>query len=622
MAGSWLGEFRASRPLKSDNDRVLIPSVYSSPRGTFISGVGQYSNPYRGTWIAPPDPAMRWDNHGYLSQASDELPVMRQRPMNGRHGFVLHDACWRLLQKALEPNNTPLERLLVVCRSLPFPLRGFGVCWGHGYGGLAYFDSRDHYPWEDRLVEQYDSPDICHYARENPYDVPEIPGLLMARSQEPLHLILKTQEDCFSTLPWEILEAIAINLPTGDALNLRQASKTFLPVLTSQTFWASRFEAGHDRDFIFEKRNNKESRDWITLYRMTNHARLPPGLKNRRRVWELIRAIINLLRLRLDDALESSRMHLGADGLRWSEVAGDVKQETGSGYCEGFNEGCRLFRKQCASIPSELSRIAFSITGASNAEYVTGMRFIASNDVDIRLGYIAEGNELFLEVTAVRGFVLAIGPRGIRALQVIGGNGCASKWFGCPRDSPVTERLVGFESISALEVGIDGYKIVSLATARLNLPHVPRPAEQGPSLRTTALWYPTVPSPDLYLNDVSFTGESPSAAGYRPLFWTRFGGPDGIYLRSLTEVCVTRLGGLCGIEFHYDTDDIPMEMRKLGRRNFTDSSHVTRFPIDGPGGELIQTVDVSIERAAGEGEYSFYRHGKLRSFKASNVTSN
>jgi hypothetical protein len=77
---------------------------------------------------------------------------------------------------------------------------------------------------------------------------------------------------------------------------------------------------------------------------------------------------------------------------------------------------------------------------------------------------------------------------------------------------------------------------------------------------------------------------------------------------------------LCGIEFHYNTGDIPMEMRKLGRRDFTDFSHVERFPINGPGGELIQTIDVSIERAsieqaARKGVYNFYKHGKLSSFK-------
>ncbi|KAH0544334.1 hypothetical protein FGG08_001475 [Glutinoglossum americanum] len=606
-ASSWLGEFRA---------------IYSSPKGTFISGVGQYDDPNSGTWIAPSDPAMRWDDQDYLFQASDELPVMRQLPENGRHGFVLHDACWRLLQNALEPNNIPFERLIGVCRSLPFPLRGIGVCWGHDYGGLTFFDDQDHYPWEDRLVERCGSSETLQYAKEDPYDIPEIPGLLMMRSQKPPHLVSNTQgRDCFSVLPWEILEAIAISLPTGDALNLRRASKAFLPILTSQTFWASRFEAQHDRDFIFEKRNNRESRDWITLYRITNRAHSPPGLKNRRRVWGLIRALINSLRLRLDDALESSRINLSADGLRWSEIAGDVKPEAASGHCEAFNEGCRLFRKQCAPMPSDLSRIAFSIAVAGNVEYVAGMRFMTDNDVDIRLGYMAEGNELFLEVTVVRGFVLAMGLRGIGALRVISGDGCVSKWFGCPKDLPVTERLAGFESISALEVGVDGYKMVSLAIAELDLSHVPRPLAQGPSLRATALWYPTVPGPDLCLNDESFTGESPSAAGYQPLFWTRFGGPGGIYLRSLTEVCVDRLGGLCGIEFHYNTEDIPTETRKLGRRNFTDFSRVTRFPIDGPGGEIIQTINVSIKRVAGERVFSFYKHGKLSSFKVSNVTS-
>jgi hypothetical protein len=459
------------------------------------------------------------------------------------------------------------------------------------------------------------------------------------RSQTPPYLVSISQGggDCFSTLPWEILEAIAINLPTVDVLNLRQVSKTFLPVLTSHTFWASRFEPGHDRDFIFEMRNNNEPSDWITLYRVTNHTHSSPGLKNRRRIWVLIRALMNLLRLSLDDTLESSRIDLSADCLRWNEVAGDVKPV----YCGWwFSEGCRLFQKQCASVPSDLSRIAFSITAVGNAEYITGIRLITSNGADIRLGYTAKGNELFLEVTAVKGFILAMGSRGIRALQVISGNGRTSKWFGCPKGSPATERLASFESISALEVGTDvspliiplmfyitdksqqGYKIVSLAVAGQDLPRVPRPVAPGPSLRATALWYPTVPSPDWCLNDESFTGVIPSASGYQPLFWTRFGGPNGTYLRLLTEVCVTGMGGLCSIEFHYSTDDIPTEVLKLGRRIPTEFGSVKRFPIDGPGGELIQAIDFSFERSIGERMFGFYKHGKLNSFKASNATPN
>lgn len=128
-----------------------------------------------------------------------------------------------------------------------------------------------------------------------------------------------------------------------------------------------------------------------------------------------------------------------------------------------------------------------------------------------------------------------------------------------------------------------------------------------------------MPSPNVCLNDESFIGECPSTAGYQPLFWALFGGPGGIYLRSLTEVSVTRLGDLCSIEFRYDTEDISKNTRTLGRCNITDYSRITRFPIDGPGGELIQSVDVSIECLASERAYSFYRHGKFSSFRVSKV---
>ncbi|KAL8828532.1 MAG: hypothetical protein Q9170_006562 [Blastenia crenularia] len=598
---------------------MLILSVYSSPEGIFISGVGRYNVSDDGAWMAPFDPAMRWDDQDFVFHAGDELPVMRQRPENNRHGFVLHDACWRLLQKALEPEKVPLERLLKICRSLPFPLRGIGVCWNHDYGGLTAFDDQHHYPWEDQLMEQSSGSEIYQYARENPYDIPEISEPLKIRLEGPPHLFAKTQTgDCFSTLPWEILEAIAINLPTGDALVLRRASRAFQPVLTSQIFWASRFQPGYEREYVFEKRN-KEQRDWISLYRRTSYAHSPFGLKNRRRVWGLVRKLITLLPLRLDDCWELPPPPSSVDGLKWIEVGGDIKHTTGSGHCEYFNEGCRLFQKQYAPIPGDLSKIAFSIVAAGDITYITGMRLITSDDADICLGYLAEGNETFVEVTVVKGFVLAMGPRGIRAIQVIGVNGYTSKWFGCPTESPVTERLAGCESISALEVGFDGYKIVSLAVAEPNLPCVPQPGAHCSPLRPTALWYPTVPSPNVCLNDESFTGESPSIAGYQPLFWTLFGGPGGIYLRSLIEVSVTRLGALCDIDFRYDTEDISMKTRILGRRKITEFSRITRFAIDGPGGELIQTVDVSIERAAGERVYSFYRHGRLSSFRVSKV---
>src|SRR5690349_8337210 len=125
------------------------------------------------------------------------------------------------------------------------------------------------------------------------------------------------------------------------------------------------------------------------------------------------------------------------------------------------------------------------------------------------------------------------------------------------------------------------------------------------SLRTKALWYPTIPSPKLCLNDESFTGESLLTTKYQPLFWIHFGGPNGIYLRSLTGVSVTSTGYLDTIEFQYNTEDISFEIRKLGRCDQGKYRKVTPFPIDGPGGEIIEAIDFDIVQSDSPNTYSF-----------------
>jgi hypothetical protein len=83
------------------------------------------------------------------------------------------------------------------------------------------------------------------------------------------------------------------------------------------------------------------------------------------------------------------------------------------------------------------------------------MRFTSKDGSHICLGYISGDKELSVDITTLKGFVLAMGSRGIQALQVVNGDGRVTRWFGCPRNSPVTERLVGSEAISALEIGLD-----------------------------------------------------------------------------------------------------------------------------------------------------------------------
>ena len=163
--------------------------------------------------------------------------------------------------------------------------------------------------------------------------------------------------------------------------------------------------------------------------------------------------------------------------------------------------------------------------------------------------------------------------------------------------------------------------MVSLAVGVTNSPHVQRTIAQGPSLRDAALWYPAAPDPGCCLNDKSFTGESLSAAGYQPLFWTRFGGPKGIYLRHLSGVSVNFLGKLRGIDFHYDTDEVPAEVRHLGRYNYIKLSRVNKFHINGAGGEHIKIVEASVKCRTGPRLSGSDQPGKLMSFKVNLVCS-
>ncbi|KAF3481447.1 uncharacterized protein GIQ15_04206 [Arthroderma uncinatum] len=546
--GKWLGEFR---------------TLYSSAEGAFITGVGLYP---KHRWNAPLDYDKRWDDPDY--SRSDATSVKR------RSNKFLDD-------------EVPPERLFSICRSLPFPMRAESACWGHDYGGLTFLDTKTRYPWEDITLSGYDVSK--KYAKKDPYNVAEISGLLLL-SSEPSRTSSTTETmpmaertDCFSKFPWEITEVICINLRVQDILSLVQASSAFRPILTSQIFWASRFKPGNEWDFIFEGRNWQEPRDWIKLYQLTSRSLLPDGLKNRKRIWDLIRLFAESLSVRLDPSQEFSVLELGTRD-EWREATADILPDITSHRRTAFMKGCDLFHKQRAMIPSGLLRIAFSIT----ANTITGLRLIADNHEDICLGYVKEEDQLVLEVTVVCGFILAIGSRGVHAIRVIDRTGRTSRWIGNPNDTPITERLTGFQAITALEVGVDGYKVVSIAAAG------PRRKICDSSLRTVGLWYPTVPNWGLHLNEETFTAKRLLGSGYWPLIWIHFGGPGGIYLQYLTAICVTWTGMISCIEFEYEADaDVPTEVRKLGRHKITEVSRITRFQINGRAGECIDTISAS-----------------------------
>jgi len=80
--------------------------------------------------------------------------------------------------------------------------------------------------------------------------------------------------------------------------------------------------------------------------------------------------------------------------------------------------------------------------------------------------------------------------------------------------------------------------------------------------------------------------------GYRPLFWTCFGGPGGMYLANLTKIRFILLLGR--IDFSFNRPDVPVECQSFGQACDWEHSGAERidFDIDGPGGERIERVEI------------------------------
>ena len=385
----------------------------------------------------------------------------------GLYDFVLHDACWLLLQTALDPNPIPLGRLLDLCKSLPNPIclvanrPEVGMYRDYDYGGIMLVNAQNHYP-EDTFVRRlYDE----RKARENPYNVP-IMSQLLTKPRDEFESRVPTPSwdgwesgDCFSRLPWELREAIAMALPTCDVLKLQQASRSFVDITASQIFWASRFTRGGECEFIFETQEGRRGTDWKQLYRHSSTSRAPLGLQNRRRIWNGISSIKGLLGLRLNDVQSRVPVQCKDPSWMWRQVSGDTKEPKARGWLlPEIHGGCWVLDEVQVVVPQLLTHIAVSIIRVGMADYVVGLGLISSDsDSNKRMGYRTEGKEHLFAVTAsaLRGFTVAVSQRGIRALQVICQDGTRSPWFGCPVNALITNRLCGAERVVALGAGFD-----------------------------------------------------------------------------------------------------------------------------------------------------------------------
>ncbi|KAJ5918135.1 hypothetical protein N7454_010510 [Penicillium verhagenii] len=198
--------------------------------------------------------------------------------------------------------------------------------------------------------------------------------------------------------------------------------------------------------------------------------------------------------------------------------------------------------------------------------------------MDAELGYLSTKVTVLYDVETITGFVLAIDPRGIRALQIVDGNGVRSRWFGSSKNVPITERLVAFDTTEPLRVSVDMYKIISItATAIKEIRGESRAGLSSPSLHTTGLW--------------SFQDIMQPEHGYLPLHWCKFGGPKGAYLRDIVEIALSNGLYPSGIEFRY-SDQLSIEPTYFSSYKRS-PEEMDLEPIDGPGGEYLQTVEVA-----------------------------
>lgn len=387
---------------------------------------------------------------------------MRQQPIKGRYGFVFHDACWSLLAAAYHPESVPLQRLYDACRSVPIDRSVLD--WGHDYGGMISRYSDAAYSWETasfgrevKLPFVDDNPFIAPQV-QHPFDhgpADDLPGLASEPQRWPV------SQDPFSQLPEELLVAIAELLPTKDFLSSRLASPAFFPAFNNQSFWHSRFTHTRigERSWLFEARDYRTARvDWRWLYRQTASSRLEPGLLNRKRIWDLVGRLRPVLGLYQGPIMESSE----EASYSWVGAAAELYDLDSSYSGRWFDEGAKaIFRTSVILPTSQPFHFVFYFITLGDARFICGIELIAdkANEGHL-LGYRSAASMSCYDPantsSKLTGFILAIHPRGFRAVRLLYEKGdMPSQWYGDAQHCPRTQRASVSGPVSAMRVSFD-----------------------------------------------------------------------------------------------------------------------------------------------------------------------
>ena len=411
------------------------------------------------------------------------LPYLPYRFPNGDEfwmgrepdSFIMHASCYSLLGHFFHPGPVPWARLTEVCRSCPVEGKKYRRSWGPGYNYGVSSRVQSTHPWgePDKCSDSYmsshpadpcDIPRWVHDLQRSPLDA----GTRARRKKskrnrgtkrrakkypERLTIVGDIVSNCFMKLPQEILECILAYTPTDGVESFARASKGLKMIITPSrlgaSFWASRFQPSFECGFFFEAQSLGHGLEWKSLYfRMVKN--FSSKWKNRRRIWRLIQSLSELICLQWNGNRGLLPLNTNENELRWKKVHGALQRPK---YVLLY-QGCLQFYSQRTSIPALLRCLIVSTVSIGKATYITGIRFIANQGSDVLLGY-TNGRESCFETTGIHGFMVAVGSRGIHALQFVTPTGQFSRWFGDPSSVPLTRRLAFYKSITALEAGFD-----------------------------------------------------------------------------------------------------------------------------------------------------------------------
>ncbi|KAK2749884.1 hypothetical protein FQN57_005300 [Myotisia sp. PD_48] len=580
----YLREFRAVRA-NVDVDTTKFRA--------FLTGVGSIEYRY-GHFSAPSDSTQRYDDPDYRPTNDDEF--LPQGPQTSPPGFVVHDACWKVLQGLVYPHEIPLGRFYAICSSFIY----------HSVGALSLY-----YP----LFTPSRRLDISYRSRRrNPANIPELQSIL--REAEVLEYlpehgkaavvsgVFRSKEDTFVILPVELREEILCLLKSDDVVNIRLASRSFASIKLPQKFWRSRFSAGFEKHHIFEPRmregGGSRRYDWKLLYDRTN--KLGPGvfgLRFRKGIWEMNEPLASLLTSQIEKGDVYSDEMKEHNHIIWRTA--EYRDQTKT-YPPSF--GKEPFHKNYAMrLPGALTQISILIISFRGLQYVSGIRIYPKNQEAIMIGYAHGGHRVILDIPCdesgsllpITGFKLGIDGLGIRGIQVLAGDHI-SQWAGDHENVSLTQLLCMDEPITHFKARFDGFRMYSLS-----VPEEKQITTENPPLipiQKAALWFPFIPAGDKLFHDLNRIDRN-SQNPWEPLRPAMFGGEHGEYLQHLTRISVTMAGRfLCTISFHYDNSNAPVKRTAIYSRTrhympvdtlAEPTGTITKKScnIDGPGGERV-----------------------------------